>query len=85
MSQRPRIVIAQQQRLALNASLSSAIRMLRSDAAGLARPGELGLASADQSLAFDLIADGRPRWLRVDVRDGAGKLVLIGNPIYLRP
>lgn len=37
MSQRPRIVIAQQQRLALNASLSSAIRMLRSDAAGLAR------------------------------------------------
>ncbi len=59
--------------------------VIAGDAAGLARPGELGVASADQSLAFDLIADGRPRWLRVDVRDGAGKLVLIGNPIYLRP
>lgn len=37
MSQRPRIIIAQQQRLALNTSLSAAIRMLRSDAAGLTR------------------------------------------------
>lgn len=37
MSQRPRIVIAQQQRLALNTTLSAAIRMLRSDAAGLVR------------------------------------------------
>ena len=55
------------------------------DAVGLVRPGELNLTSDDQTLAFDLIADGRPRWLRVDVRDGAGKLVLIGNPIYLRP
>lgn len=35
MSQRPRIVIAQQQRLALNTSLSAAIRLLRTDAAGL--------------------------------------------------
>lgn len=37
MSQRPRIIIAQQQRLALNTGLSAAIRMLRSDAAGLTR------------------------------------------------
>ena len=28
---------------------------------------------------------GRPRWLRVDVRDAGGRLVLLGNPIYLRP
>lgn len=37
MSQRPRIVIAQQQRLALNSGLSTSIRLLRSDTAGLTR------------------------------------------------
>lgn len=37
MSQRQRIVIAQQQRLALNSSLHTAIRLLRSDTAGLTR------------------------------------------------
>ena len=37
MSQRPRILIAQQQRLALNASLQASIRLLRSDTAGLTR------------------------------------------------
>ncbi len=35
--QRPRIVIAQQQRLALNTSLQASIRLLRSDTAGLTR------------------------------------------------
>lgn len=35
--QRPRIIIAQQQRLALNASLQASIRLLRSDTAGLTR------------------------------------------------
>lgn len=34
---------------------------------------------------FDLIADGAAHWLRVDVRDAQGRLILIGNPIYLRP
>src|SRR5262249_22281065 len=34
---------------------------------------------------FRLVADGRPHWLRVDVRDAKGQLILIGNPIYLRP
>ncbi len=37
MSQRPRILIAQQQRLALNASLQASIRLLRSDTAGIVR------------------------------------------------
>ncbi len=37
MSQRQRIVIAQQQRLALNPSLHASIRLLRSDTAGLTR------------------------------------------------
>lgn len=37
MSQRPRILIAQQQRLALNSSLHASIRLLRSDTQGLTR------------------------------------------------
>ena len=37
MSQRQRILIAQQQRLALNSSLHASIRLLRSDTAGLTR------------------------------------------------
>ena len=31
-----------------------------------------------------LTADGQTHWIRVDVRDARGKLLLIGNPIYLR-
>jgi hypothetical protein len=32
---------------------------------------------------FELIADGRRHWLRADVRGADGKLLLLGNPIYL--
>lgn len=40
--------------------------------------------SAERStLRFSLRSDGRPQWVRVNVRDAAGKLILIGNPIYL--
>jgi len=34
---------------------------------------------------FSVIADGQAHWIRADVRDPGGKLLLIGNPIYLRP
>jgi len=34
---------------------------------------------------FTVTADGRARWIRVDVRGPRGRLLLIGNPIYLRP
>jgi len=33
---------------------------------------------------FNVTADGQAHWIRVDVRDPQGKLLLIGNPIYLR-
>ncbi|WP_374657674.1 CehA/McbA family metallohydrolase [Phenylobacterium sp.] len=52
---------------------------------GPAPAGDLALSSADQTLAVEMVADGRPRWLRIDVRDAGGKLALVGNPIYLRP
>src|SRR5262249_9612003 len=31
----------------------------------------------------DLIADGHRHWLRADVHSADGKLLLLGNPIYL--
>lgn len=66
MSQRPRIVIAQQQRLALNASLSTAIRVLRFDAAGLTRYLEEQAAENPQVRLVGpeqaAIGDWLPRW-----------------------
>jgi hypothetical protein len=59
--------------------------VLSGDGAKLATPGDLALVGPDQTLSFDLVADGQARWLRVDVRDASGKLALLGNPIYLRP
>jgi hypothetical protein len=40
--------------------------------------------SAAQSFEFQWRADGKPHWVRLDVRDSAGHLALLGNPIYLR-
>jgi hypothetical protein len=40
--------------------------------------------SATASFDFEWHADGKRHWLRLNVRDEAGHLVLIGNPIYLR-
>ena len=34
---------------------------------------------------FRWTSDGKPHWLRVEVRDAAGKALLVGNPVYLNP
>lgn len=34
-------------------------------------------------LAFDWTSDGKRHWLRVDVRSPEGKLLILGNPIYI--
>ncbi|MFZ6649741.1 CehA/McbA family metallohydrolase [Undibacterium sp. TJN25] len=39
--------------------------------------------TADQQFEFGWNSDGKPHWIRVDVRNAAGRLMLIGNPIYL--
>lgn len=56
---------------------------LAGDGAGLAAVADLNIGSAEDTRTIALTADGARRWLRVDVRDAAGKLALIGNPIYL--
>ncbi|WP_020653746.1 hypothetical protein [Massilia niastensis] len=39
----------------------------------------------EKDLWNDWRSDGARHWLRADVRDAAGKLILLGNPIYLDP
>lgn len=76
MSQRPRIQIAQQQRMALNTGLATAIRLLRSDATGLTRYLEeqaaenphLRLSAAPPPEAGDWL----PRWSGVLAYGSAG-------------
>jgi hypothetical protein len=58
---------------------------LAGDGAGLVRPFDHALGAAEARRTFDLVADGQARWLRVDIRDSTGKLLILGNPIYLRP
>jgi hypothetical protein len=41
------------------------------------------VTDAAHSLAFEEKFDRKRHWLRVNVRDGQGKLALIGNPIHI--
>jgi hypothetical protein len=41
------------------------------------------ITAASSSFSFSWRADGKPHWVRVDVRDATGHLVLVGNPVYL--
>ena len=38
----------------------------------------------DQWLGFAWTGDGKPHWIRIDVRGADGKLILLGNSIYLK-
>jgi len=58
--------------------------MARQEPAGSSAASAAGLGSGgDMHRTFDLIADGRRHWLRADVRSADGKILLLGNPIYL--
>jgi hypothetical protein len=46
---------------------------------------DAALAGDDETRSFEVASDGKPHWLRVDVRGPDGKLWLLGNPIYLNP
>ncbi len=54
------------------------------DGKPLPLPKSAHIDAAAWSFAFDWRADGRPHWVRLNVRDGGGQLSLVGNPIYLR-
>jgi hypothetical protein len=48
-------------------------------------PPDASLVGGDIVRPFSLATDGKRHWLRINVRDPKGRLMLIGNPIYLRP
>jgi hypothetical protein len=58
---------------------------LAGDGAKLANLPEPGLETGQTKRSFELVADGGRHWLRVDVRGPDGRILLLGNPIYLRP
>lgn len=58
---------------------------LAGDGAVLARLDDPVVGAAEARRGFAAIADGKAHWLRVDLRDSKGKLLILGNPIYLRP
>jgi hypothetical protein len=52
---------------------------------GVARPfaREVSTHSAHDTLEDDEVSDGARHWFRINVRDGNGKLLLLGNPVYV--
>ena len=43
------------------------------------------LRSLNETRRFTLVADPATRWVRINVRDVTGRLVLIGNPVFFTP
>jgi hypothetical protein len=46
---------------------------------------EARIDADDLHRSFSWNSDGKPHWLRAEVRDAAGKPLLVGNPIYVNP
>lgn len=65
--------------------VAGGVAELRGSGASLAATPRQVITSQDQTLSFQLTADGAARWLRVDVRGADGRIRLLGNPIYLAP
>ena len=53
------------------------------DGEAVTGPMDPATSPGTTTLAFTLRADGASHWVRLNVRDEAGRLALIGNPIYL--
>jgi hypothetical protein len=44
---------------------------------------DASIGFADERKTFVLPLDAKRHWIRADVRDAKGRLLLIGNPIYV--
>ena len=49
------------------------------------RDGAKVAVAIDKAGAFTVKMGDKPTWVRLNLRDAQGRLLLIGNPIYLRP
>lgn len=43
----------------------------------------IAVAGADESLGAKWTSDGKRHWIRAEVRDKQGKLLVLGNPVYI--
>jgi hypothetical protein len=50
---------------------------------GKEQEAPLPISDADQTIETSMPGDGQRHWLRAEVRDSSGTLLLIGNPIYI--
>lgn len=66
---------------AMRAAGAHAIAVLDGKPLPLAKDGKL--EGDDASLSFEWTSDGKPHWVRVEVRGGDGTPWLYGNPIYV--
>ncbi len=62
-------------------ALGGSIRLLM-DKEPLLLPGPAQVSQPDYTATFNWPSDGRRHWIRVNVLDAQGKLILLGNPIY---
>jgi len=53
------------------------------DGGSLAGGGDSVTQDGPQTFAFNWSGDGRRHWIRVNVRDAGGQLLLVGNPVYI--
>ena len=53
------------------------------DGAAVDKIASSAVTSDDYSMSFTQRVDSARHWVRVNVRDANGRIVLIGNPIYI--
>jgi hypothetical protein len=64
-------------------SLPGAIAELLVDGAVKSLPRDSSAPDGGSAYTFHYMSDGRRHWIRANVRSADGKLLLLGNPIYL--
>lgn len=64
-------------------SLPGAIAELLVDGEVKSLPRDSSAPDGGSDYTFDYMSDGQRHWIRVNVRSADGKLLLLGNPIYL--
>jgi hypothetical protein len=67
------------------AHADGAVIALVLDGAAAGLLAERKVDGADVTRGFDWISDGKRHWLRAEVCDADGRLLLLGNPVYLNP
>jgi hypothetical protein len=55
------------------------------DGETISGPDDPSVTRGQGERSFTLVADDARHWVRINVRDPDGRLILIGNPIYLKP